>query len=59
VAGELQKQKENVLSTHHDFAFETNFSSDMVLEMIAQFKEAGYKKSTKFYWKVHATPFIN
>jgi predicted ABC-type ATPase len=43
VAGELQKQKENALSTHHDFAFETNFSCDMVLEMIAQFKEAGYK----------------
>jgi predicted ABC-type ATPase len=49
VAGELQKQKENALSTHHDFAFETNFSSDMVLEMIAQFKEAGYK-ITLFYF---------
>jgi predicted ABC-type ATPase len=43
VVGELQKQKENSISQHNSFAFETNFSSDMILEMIADFKEAGYK----------------
>ncbi len=30
VAGELQKQKENSISLHKDFAFETNFSNDLI-----------------------------
>ncbi len=43
VAGELQKQKENAISLHKDFAFETNFSNDLILNMIDEFKSAEYK----------------
>ena len=32
VPGELQKQKENAISLHKDFAFETNFSNDLILK---------------------------
>jgi predicted ABC-type ATPase len=49
VAGELQKQMESALSAKRDFAFETNFSSDMATEMINRFKDAGYK-ITLFYF---------
>lgn len=33
VASQLEKQKAEALEQHKDFAFETNFSSDMVLHM--------------------------
>ena len=49
VAGELQKQKENAIVQLKDFAFETNFSNDLILNMINDFKEAGYK-ITLFYF---------
>lgn len=49
VAGELQKQKENAIIQLKDFAFETNFSNDLILNMINEFKEAGYK-ITLFYF---------
>lgn len=49
VAGELQKQKENAIVQLKDFAFETNFSNDLILNMINEFKEAGYK-ITLFYF---------
>lgn len=49
VAGELQKQKENAISLHLDFAFETNFSNDLILNMINEFKSAGYKISLFYF----------
>lgn len=49
VAGELQKQKENAISLHKDFAFETNFSNDLILNMIDEFKSAEYKISLFYF----------
>lgn len=49
VAGELQKQKDFAIASHKDFAFETNFSNDLILDMINEFREAGYK-TTLFYF---------
>lgn len=49
VAGELQKQKDTAIAAHQDFAFETNFSNDLILNMINEFGEAGYK-ITLFYF---------
>lgn len=49
VAGELQKQKENAIIARKDFAFETNFSNDLILNMIQEFKAARYK-ITLFYF---------
>lgn len=49
VACELQKQKDEAISLCKDFAFETNFSNDLVLNMINEFKEANYK-ITLFYF---------
>ncbi len=49
VAEELEKQKNNAIIAHKDFAFETNFSNDLVLNMIQEFKDAGYK-ITLFYF---------
>lgn len=49
VAGKLQKQKENAISLHLDFAFETNFSNDLILNMINEFKSAEYKISLFYF----------
>ncbi len=49
VAGELQKQKDEAIALHKDFAFETNFSNDLILNMIGEFKEAGYKISLFYF----------
>lgn len=49
VASELQKQKEDAITLCKDFAFETNFSNDLILNMINEFKDAGYK-TTLFYF---------
>ena len=49
VAGLLQKQKDGAIELQKDFAFETNFSNDLILNMIHEFKEAGYK-ITLFYF---------
>ena len=49
VISTLQKQKEEVITLQKDFAFETNFSNDLILNMIYDFKEAGYK-ITLFYF---------
>lgn len=49
VASELQKQKDNSIISHKDFAFETNFSNNLILNMINEFREAGYK-ITLFYF---------
>lgn len=49
VASELEKQKTEALQQKRDFAFETNFSSDMVLRMIQDFREAGFKVSLVYF----------
>lgn len=43
VASELEKQKTIALTEKTDFAFETNFSSEMVVNMVNEFKAAGFK----------------
>lgn len=49
VASELQKQKDAAIALRKDFAFETNFSNDLILNMINEFREVGYK-ITLFYF---------
>ena len=49
VASTLQKQKDEAIALQNDFAFETNFSNDLILNMIDEFKDAGYK-ITLFYF---------
>ena len=49
VASELEKQKNEALEQKNDFAFETNFSSDLVLRMINDFKAAGFKISLVYF----------
>ena len=43
IAGELDKQKTAALENKTDFAFETNFSSDLPIRMVHDFKNAGFK----------------
>lgn len=49
VAGELQKQKDNAIALRKDFAFETNFSNNLILNLIGEFKEVGYKISLFYF----------
>ncbi len=49
VAGELQNRKSEAIAKHKDFAFETNFSNDLVLYMIGEFRAAGYKISLLYF----------
>lgn len=49
VASELEKQKNQALEQKKDFAFETNFSNEMVVNMIEEFKNAGYKVSLCYF----------
>ena len=52
VASELEKQKQNAIDNKKDFAFETNFSNDLIINMINEFKNAGYKISL-FYFGIN------
>ena len=49
VASALEKQKNSALEQREAFAFETNFSSEMVVNMIHEFKEAGYEISLCYF----------
>ena len=49
VASELDKQKAKALEERKDFAFETNFSSDMVVSMVNEFKAAQFKISLCYF----------
>lgn len=49
VASELEKQKNQALEQKKDFAFETNFSNEMVVNMIEEFKNSGYKVSLCYF----------
>lgn len=49
IAFELEKQKAYALTNRTDFAFETNFSSEMVVKMVNEFKDAGFKISLCYF----------
>ena len=49
VASELEKQRNLALEQKKDFAFETNFSNEMVVNMIEEFKNSGYKVSLCYF----------
>ena len=49
VAGELEKQKNKALESHTDFVFETNFSNELAVNMINEFKEAGFKVTLYYF----------
>ena len=49
VASELEKRKNEALTSKQDFAFETNFSNEIVVEMIKEFKKAGFKISLCYF----------
>ena len=49
VASELEKQKSKALAERMDFAFETNFSSDMVVNMVNEFRQADFKVSLCYF----------
>ena len=43
VISALMKQKDAAIMAHKDFAFETNFSTQLPLTMLSEFKKANYK----------------
>ena len=45
----MEKQKAEALAQRKDFAFETNFSNDMVIHMIEDFRTAGFKISLCYF----------
>lgn len=49
VASELEKQKTKALTEKTDFAFETNFSSEMVVNLVNEFKDAGFKVTLCYF----------
>ena len=49
VASELEKQKSKALEERRDFAFETNFSSDMVANMVNEFKSVDFKLTLCYF----------
>ena len=49
VAGNLEKQKNNAISNNQNFAFETNFSNDLIINLIKEFKSADYKISLLYF----------
>lgn len=49
VITELMRQKEAAIIAHKDFAFETNFSSQLPLIMANEFKKTNYKLSLIYF----------
>lgn len=49
VASELDKQKTSALDSKTDFAFETNFSSELPIRMLHDFKGAGFKTTLCYF----------
>ena len=49
VATTLQREKNEAIAQRRDFSFETNFSNDLILNMIREFRDSGYK-ITLFYF---------
>lgn len=49
VATMLEKQKSQSISNRENFAFETNFSTELILNMIEEFKKSDYKISLYYF----------
>ena len=49
IAGNLEKQKNNAIIGNQNFAFETNFSNDLIINLIKEFKAANYKISLFYF----------
>ena len=49
VISSLMKEKEEAISQNKNFAFETNFSTDLPVNLVQDFKDAGYKISLIFF----------
>lgn len=49
VAGNLEKQKFAAINDNHNFAFETNFTNDLIINLINEFKESNYKISLYYF----------
>ena len=49
VAGELDKRKTAALENKTDFAFETNFSSELPIRMVHDFRSAGFKTTLCYF----------
>lgn len=49
VAGNLEKQKNNAIASNQNFAFETNFSNDFIINLINDFKKSNYKISLFYF----------
>lgn len=49
VISTLMKEKENAIIQKVNYAFETNFSSELPLNLIREFKDAGYKISLIYF----------
>lgn len=48
-AQDLQRQKKEAMAKRENFAFETNFSTDLGENMVKEFKEKGYKVSLCYF----------
>lgn len=49
VAGELDMLKNTALKNKTDFAFETNFSNEMAVRMVHDFRNAGFKTTLCYF----------
>jgi len=49
VASSLEKQKIAAIESRQNFAFETNFSNDLIINMINDFKNANFKISLYYF----------
>lgn len=49
VISTLMKEKEEAILQMKNYAFETNFSSELLLNLIREFKDAGYKISLIYF----------
>ena len=45
VAGNLEKQKDYAIENYQNFAFETNFSNNLIINLVNDFKNANFKIS--------------
>lgn len=52
VVGNLEKNKTAAIAENRNFAFETNFTNDLIINLINEFKNANYKISL-FYFGIN------
>lgn len=49
VAGNLEKQKDYAIENYQNFAFETNFSNNLIINLVNDFKNANFKISLYYF----------